>query len=412
MQDTTTTEGPLVGLKVIEISTYVAGPSGAMTLAQLGAEVIRIDPPGGATDTRRLPLDSSGHSLYWAGLNKGKRSIEINTRTEKGRELVGQMLEASGPEGGILLTNAVGQRWLDYESLTRWRSDLIEVHITGRSDGKPAVDYTVNCEVGLPLITGPADYEVPVNHVLPAWDLLTGQHAALGILAAERKRQRTGKGSFIEISLADAALATMGHLGFIADVVINSRDRLRDGNYLYGSFGCDFQTADGGRVMIVALTEGHWWDLVELTGIGDAISALEKALDISLTAEEERYHHREVLSALMKPWFAQRSTEEVTQALEKSHVLWGPYRSIEQLVRDPDSLLHHSDLMVEVEHPGIGSFPTPRSVLSFEELKEQIPVRAPAIGEHTDQVLSEVCGLDDSALAALRSEGVIGGRQS
>ena len=153
--------GPLRGLRILDLSTYVAGPSGAMTLAQLGADVIRVDPVGGATDTRRLPHDDKGQSLYWAGLNKAKRSVEIDLRSPQGRELVIEMLASGGSQGGILLTNAVGQSWLDYPILSARRPDLIEVHITGRRDGRPAVDYTVNCEVGLPWLTGPVDFARP-----------------------------------------------------------------------------------------------------------------------------------------------------------------------------------------------------------------------------------------------------------
>src|SRR5205823_3960806 len=146
---------------------YVAGPSGAMALALLGADVIRVDPLGGATDTRRLPLAPNGVSLYWCGLNRRKRSVEVDTTTDAGRAVVAGLLANTGPEGGILLTNAVGQRWLDYDELRQHRPDLIHVHIQGHNDGSPAVDYTVNAEVGLPLITGASDSTQPVNHVLP-----------------------------------------------------------------------------------------------------------------------------------------------------------------------------------------------------------------------------------------------------
>src|SRR5262249_32761951 len=155
-----------------------------------------------------------GNSLYWAGLNKGKRSVEIDITRPAGQELAAQLIAAPGAECGIVLTNAVGQGWLDYDQLRAVRDDVIVVHITGRTDGKPAVDYTVNCEVGLPSLTGPVDFVRPVNHVLPAWDLLTGLHAAIAILAAERVRARTGRGQHVTLSLADVAVATMAHLGF------------------------------------------------------------------------------------------------------------------------------------------------------------------------------------------------------
>jgi 2-methylfumaryl-CoA isomerase len=402
--------GPLSGLRIIDLSTYVAGPSGTMTLAQLGADVIRIDPIGGATDTRRLPLAPSGRSLYWLGLNKGKKSIVIDTASPEGRELVTALVAAPGPGSGIFLTNAVGQKWLAYDELRKHRPDLIQVHIGGRSGGKPAVDYTVNCEVGLPLVTGPEDFERPVNHVLPAWDLLTGLHAAIGVLAAERVRQATGQGQLVSVALADVAVAAMAHLGFVADVLVNGRGRLREGNYLYGSFGYDFATGDGQHVMIVALTERHWRNLVELTGLTDAIVALEEALKVDLDAEEVRYQYREVLAALLRPWFEQRTLEEVTVGLDTSKVLWGPYRTIEQFVTAPDSLLHESKLMVDIHQPGIGAYPVPRPVLDFSGWDDGPPAPAAEIvGEDTDDVLRALLGLDDATLLDLRRRSVIGG---
>jgi 2-methylfumaryl-CoA isomerase len=401
--------GPLAGLQILDLSTYVAGPSCGMTLAQLGADVIRIDPVGGATDVRRLPLDSNGDSIYWAGLNKAKRTIEIDTSRPEGRDLVYALLAASGSEGGILLTNAVGQQWLDYDELVTHRNDLIEVHVAGRADGKPAVDYTINCEVGLPLITGPTDFDRPVNHVLPAWDLLTGLHAAIGILSAERVRSRTGKGQLVTVSLADVAVATMGHLGFLGDVALNGRSRLRDGNYLYGSFGCDFRSRDGRQVMIVALTERQWQNLLKLTGTGEVIAALEQTIGVDLTAEEVRYQYREVLVGLFRPWFEGRDFDEIASALDSNRVLWGPYRSVEDLVNEPDSLLNVSPIIDEVNYHGIGTYPVPRSVLRFSGWADLPSASPPKMGEDTQSVLADVLGVGAADLAELRARGVVGG---
>lgn len=400
---------PLDGLRIVELSTYVAGPSGAMTLAQLGADVIRIDPIGGATDYRRLPLGPNGLSLYWAGLNKAKRSVEIDLSSAEGRELVGAIVGAPGTDGGILLTNTVGRSWLSHESMCKYRADLITVHIMGRSDGKPAVDHTVNCEVGLPDITGPIDTERPVNHVLPAWDLLTGLHAAIGILAAERVRSRTGRGQLINVALGDVAVATMSHLGFVADVVMNGSSRMRDGNYLYGSFGCDFATSDDQRVMIVALTESHWRKLVGVTGITGAIAALEESLQVDFAREEVRYKHRIILESLMRPWFENHTLNELARLLDAGGILWGPYRSLENFVNDPTSLLHVSGLMSEVAQPGIGTYPIPRAVLDFSLWTNNAPSPAPVLGADTDGTLKGLLGLSDNELEALRDRGVIGG---
>jgi 2-methylfumaryl-CoA isomerase len=399
--------GLLDGLRIIDISTYVAGPSATMSLAQLGADVIRIDPVGGATDVRRLPVDKAGHSLYWSGLNKGKRSVQVDLRSDEGRALVRALIASSGPAGGIVITNAVGQHWLEYDQLVDVRPDLILVQIAGRPDGRPAVDYTVNCEVGLPYLTGPADSRVPVNHVLPAWDLLTGLYSGLAVLAAERERNRTGEGRSIRLSLSDVALTTMANLGFVSDVVVNGARRRREGNYLYGSFGCDFETADGDRVMVVALTERHWRRLVDLTGTGETIAALERSLDVDLHVEESRYEYREVLAAMFAGWFRRHGTADVHAALTESQVLWGPYRTVDELVGDPAGLLAQSDLFWEVDHPGIGPLPTATTVLVGAGA-DGPPSPASLPGADTDDVLRALLDLPAVTLEDLHRRGVIG----
>jgi 2-methylfumaryl-CoA isomerase len=399
--------GLLRGLRIIDISTYVAGPSSTMNLGQLGADVIRVDPVGGANDVRRLPLDPHGHSLYWAGLNKEKRSIQVDLRSEEGRDLVRALLASSGPGGGIVVTNAVGQDWLDYDRLAEVRPDVILVQIAGRADGGAAVDYTVNCEVGLPDLTGPVGWQGPVNHVLPAWDLLTGLYAGLAVLAAERERTRTGTGRHIRVALSDVAVATMANLGYVADVVVNGAARQREGNFLYGSFGCDFQTANGDHVMVVALTQRHWRQLVDLTGTAEAVAALERSLEVRFDDEESRYRYREVLASLFSGWFGRHGTEDVHAALAASQVLWGPYRTVEQMVTDPDGLLAGSDLFRDVDHPGIGPLPTPGTVLAGAG--GEGPTRPASLpGADTDAVLADLLGLDGAALADLRRRGVTG----
>ncbi len=404
-----TVPAPLEGLRIIDVSTYVAGPSGAMTMAQLGADVIRVDPIGGAPDVRRLPLAPGGQSLFWAGLNKGKKSIEINLGSDEGRELVQALITSPGPDGGFVLTNSVGAKWLEYEELSRLREDVIKVFIRGRSDGKAAVDYTINAEVGIPWLTGPIESGHPVNHVLPAWDLMTGVYAATAVLAAERVRNRTGRGQNIDISLANVAVATMANLGYTADVQINQNKRVRDGNFLYGGFGIDYQTADDVRIMVVALTPRHWRSLIELTGVADAVDRLQESLGVNFSIDADRYTHRHELNDLIRPWFQARSGSEAITALEKAGVLWGRYRTVSELVTQPDSLLHTSSLLHEIDQPGVGTYAVPGPVLEFSGWTAGEPKPAPILGEHTDQILGTILGLADHELVDLRQRGVIGG---
>src|SRR5271156_3583592 len=275
-------------MRVVEASAFVAAPLGGMTLAQMGADVIRIDLPGGGLDFHRWPVTQNNTSLFWCGLNKGKRSVCIDFTSPAGRELAMALIAAPGEEAGLLLTNFPPLGWLRYESLRAKRADLIQLTIQGNRHGGSAVDYTVNSAMGLPFLTGTAASEGPVNHVLPAWDLLTGQMAATGLLAAERHRRRSGEGQHIKLALEDVALATMGHLGFIAEAQLGHR-RERVGNYLFGAFGADFVCAGGERVMVVALTLKQWRALQEALLLSAEFAGLQRRLGLDLSLQGNRF---------------------------------------------------------------------------------------------------------------------------
>jgi 2-methylfumaryl-CoA isomerase len=398
--------GPLAGLRVLEISSFVAAPLGGMTLAQLGADVIRIDPPGGAADQHRWPLAASGASLYWAGLNKGKRSMMINMRAEAGREVIRDLLKACPPGTAVVLTNAPGQEWLGYAALTACCGDLIHVQIDGNSDGSAAVDYTVNAEVGFPLVTGPAGHADPVNHVLPAWDIACGLYAALGVSAAARRRAVNGAGSAVRIALADVALAMAGNLGFLAEAQVNGADRERIGNYLYGGFGRDFGCRDGGRLMVVALTARHWRDLVTLTGMTGPVSALEQALQADFGTDGDRFEYREVLAGLFQRWFAARTAAEAASALSQTSLLWAPYRSFRQAVEALRAAPESRPIVSEIDQPGIGRHLAPGLPLMFAG--DEAPARiAPLLGQHTRAVLAAELGLAEAEIDVLCADQVV-----
>ena len=378
---------PLAGLRILEISSFVAAPLGGMTLAQLGAEVIRIDPVGGAADVGRWPLAPSGASLYWAGLNKGKRSVTLDFRTERGRGQVADLVANSGPDGGIVLTNA-GYPWLSYETLAARRPDLIHLRIAGRHDGGAAVDYTVNAATGFPLATGPEGADGPVNHVLPAWDVACGLYAATGLLAAERHRRLTGRGRAITLPLGDVALAITGHLGFIAQAQLTGEGRPRIGNHLYGAFARDFRTGGGDRVMVVTLTARHFADLARVTGLTETFSGLERMLGADFGSDADRYEHREVIAALLGPWFARHTIGEISDALAGTSVLWERYRTFAELAASPD--LADNSLVRLIDQPGIGPVLATGIPLAQPGVGEIAP--APVLGADTAAVLGELLG--------------------
>ena len=390
--------GPLEGLRVVEVSAFVAAPMGGMTLAQLGAEVIRIDPLGGNIDIGRWPLAPSGTSLYWTALNKGKRSVTLALNTPEGREIATSLIA----EAGVLLTNLpASEGWMSYASLVQRRPDLIMMRLTGTQDGGNAIDYTVNAAVGFPVATG--EDERPINHVLPAWDVAAGLYLCTGLLAAERRRTRTGQGGEVTLALSDVAYATAANLGYVADVQVNGAVRPPLGNWLYGAFGRDFATKDGRRVMLAAISNRQWRAIGKATGLAEKLALIGQVMDVDLDDEGGRYAAREAIAAVLAPWFAARTLAEIRAALDGSGVLWGPYQDFGQMVREDPRCSPANPLFQEIEQPGVGRVLAPAS-----PLQPALPPRpAPRLGGDTDAVLAQVLGLSPDRIAAYREAGIL-----
>jgi 2-methylfumaryl-CoA isomerase len=396
---------PLRGMRVVEVSAFVAAPLGGMSLALMGADVIRIDPPQGGLDYRRWPLKGEGASLFWAGLNQGKRSVAIDIGQPEGRELAQALITAPGDDAGLLITNFPARGWLAHEALRALRADLIQITLQGDRHGGSAVDYTINPRLGLPWITGAKGDPRPVNHVLPAWDLLAGQTLATGLLVAERHRRATGEGAHVKLALEDVALAAMSHLGFIAEAQFGQA-RERHGNDLFGAFGRDFMTADSQRVMIVGLTLKQWQALCNATETRNAMGALGRRLGVDLDLEGERFQAREAIAELVAPWIGARKFAEVAAAFDQHGVCWGRYQTVKQLVDGGSVSPDQNPLFSCIHQHGVGDVLSAGLPLDFDGTP--LPARAsPSLGEHTEQVLSQVLGLTAGAIGALQDRGLI-----
>jgi 2-methylfumaryl-CoA isomerase len=358
-------------------------------LRQLGADVIRVDPVGGAPDIDRWPLSEAGRSLYWAGLNRGKRSAELDLGSDGGREQLRRLVTAPGPGNGILLTNLTGKSWLSDETLRSTRPDLIHVQVLGTSDGRPAVDYTVNAAVGLAYATGPRHGSEPVNNTVPAWDLLCGQQAAVAILAGLHRRRQTGEGTHATVALDDVATSTLTTLGMLPEAQLTKASRPAYGNAIYGSYGSDFATSDGGRVMVVALTGRQWSSLLEATGTTSVIAAVEPQLGADFAAEGDRWIHRDVLTALIRPWFAARTTAEIATALAGTHVLWSPFRRLSDVAAELAGTTDHPIISIRNDS-GVGSILATTGAIRLRGVPESEPVAAPTLGDDTVAVLASL----------------------
>ena len=422
--------GLLEGLRVVEGSAFVAAPSGGMALAQLGADVVRFDQIGGGIDHGRWPLTAEGRSLYWAGLNKGKKSLAVDLRDPAVRELLTELIGTAG----TFLTNFPARGWMAPDRLTARRADLVMVAVTGNRDGTTAVDYTVNAAMGFPMVTGPADADGPINSVIPAWDLLCGQTAAVGILAADRRRLLTGQGSVMTLALSDVALAATAALGYVAEVQVNGAERPRCGNDLYGAFGVELSTSDGGRLYAAGISRRQWASLLEATESAAAVAEIAEARGLDFDDEGDRFEARHEIKAAMQAWASGRTMAEAAERLDGCGVCWGPYQTFTELVESDPRCSPAAGLFREVDQPGIGTYLAPVSPLVMtagtSDRDGPAPAStsdglvggggpaadgagdglvAPVLGQHTDEVLAEWLGLSGSDIGRLHDRGVVSG---
>jgi 2-methylfumaryl-CoA isomerase len=399
----------LKGLRVVEASAFIAAPMCGMTLAQLGADVIRFDQIGGGIDYHRWPVTKDDNSIYWAELNKGKRSLAVDLKNPEARELITRLIALPGANGGIMSTNLPAKGWLAHESLCQHRADVIQLAIVGDRHGTTALDYTVNAKVGYPFLTGPEDDDRPINHVLPAWDITAALLASTSLLAALRFRDQTGQGQRIDLALADVALATVGHLGFVGDRKINGTERTRGGNYLYGAFGRDFVTADGTRVMVMAISPKMWSSLLAATGLKDTMAALGASLGLDLNQEGARYLARREIAEALAGFISTQPLAALTSAFEAQGVCWGKYQSMTDLIdHDPDCS-PDNPIFHLVEQPDIGTYPVAGQAMHFGAVTREPARRAPRLGEHTDEILADLLGLSSGEIGRLHDAGIVAG---
>ena len=398
----------LDGLRIIEGSAFVAAPLGGMTLAALGADVIRFDDIAGGLDANRWPVTAAGRSIYWASLNKGKRSFAVDLRKPEGRELIQAMITAPGADAGIFSTNLPAKGWLSHEQLSGKRADLISLNILGARDGSAQVDYTVNAVTGFPMITGPVGHRGPVNQVLPAWDIATGYAAALALLAAERHRSRTGRGQVVKVALQDVALAATAALGIFGEAEINKVDRPRFGNEVFGTFARDFVTKDGRTIMICVFTGRQLDALAEAGGLVMAFAAIEKTQSLDLKDEAHRWLARKELAAAIEAWIGAMTFADVSERLTKAGALWSPYVSPREMVAG-HPLVTQNPLFQRVQQPDIGELWSVASPFDFGDAARLPAKPAPLLGQHTDEILTGILKLSSGQIGQLHDAKVVAG---
>jgi len=258
-------------------------------------------------------------------------------------------------------------------------------------------------------MTGPVGDERPVNHVLAAWDLLTGAYSAFALTAALLARMRGGGGREIRVPLSDVGAATMANLGFVAETQLSGRQRPRMGNDLYGAFGRDFVTRDGQRLMLLCVTPRQWSKALEALGIAAGVAAVEAELDVSFAADEGlRFTHRDRLYPLFERAFASRDAADLGPTFDAGGVTWGAYQTLDAALNDR-RLYRDNPLFESLRHPSGLDYIAPGAMATVLP-DARAPVEpAPRLGQHTDEVLAEVLGLKASEIGRLHDAGVVAG---
>jgi crotonobetainyl-CoA:carnitine CoA-transferase CaiB-like acyl-CoA transferase len=397
------TRPPLDGVRILAVSQFGAGPFGTQMLADLGADIIKIEDPGVGGDSARYvpPFQGEADSPYFQSFNRGKRSVSLNLRHPDGQAVFHDLVRVSD----AVFNNARGdlpdKLGLTYDQLKEINPRVVCCSLTGYGRtgpraAEPAFDYLVQGYAGYMAVTGEPDGP-PGKCGVSVIDFAGGYAAMVGLMVGLFDAQRTGVGRDVDIALLDTAVSM---LSYFAVWTLNrdwSAERTASSAHQTLVPAQNFATRDG-WIVIFCNKDKFWRDLVETLG------APELAEDARFGTFGDRFAHKDVLLPLLQARFATRTTAEWLDRL-RGRVPCAPVNDVRQALADPQVLAR--DMIVEVEHPDFGPLKEVRSPVRTEgEIRH--PARAPRLGEHTDQILREILSYSDGTIARLREAGVIG----
>ncbi|WP_206812013.1 CaiB/BaiF CoA transferase family protein [Paradesulfitobacterium ferrireducens] len=393
--------GPLAGIKVLELARTLAGPYCSMLLADMGADVLKVEQPGIGDETRGYtPPAMAGESCYYLSLNKNKKGITLNLKTEEGKQIVKELVKEADVLVENFRTGTMEKMGLGYDVLKEINPRLVYCAVsgfgrTGPMKDEPAYDLVMQAFGGLMSVTGEPD-RPPVKVGFSIVDLTTGMHACIGVLLALWAREKTGRGQFVEASLLESIVSLQTYLaqGVMATGTVPGR--LGSGHPNLAPYQV-FETKDS-YVIIAVPNDWLWRKMCDALGLDD----LKEHPKFAVNAN--RVKHRTELIELMTEFTRSKTTKEISTKLKEAGVPGGPINNIADVLADPQVI--HRGMIQEVEHPTIGTLKLLGIPIKLSETPGSIRMAPPTLGQNNTEVLSRL-GYTAEEIAALKDKGVI-----
>ncbi|MBF0279937.1 MAG: CoA transferase [SAR324 cluster bacterium] len=395
----------LEGVKVIDLTHMLSGPYGAMLLADMGADTIKVEPPGRGEGTRKLLASDPKNSLHGMGayfltLNRNKRSVCIDLKSEKGLELFYELVKQSDIVFDNFSAGVTRKLKIDHKSLSAINSRIITCTVTGfGEDGPnpnhPAFDQVVQGMGGGMSITGkPGDS--PLRAGIPIGDLAGGMFGAMGVLAALQSRTVTGRGQHVDISMLDCQISMLNYMATMFFLSGENPGPLGNGHFVhvpYNTFATRTQ-----HIIIAVITDNFWINLLEVLNTPELDS--EKYL-----TQPGRFEDRDFINQKIQEIFKRKTAEHWLEALREKRIPCAPVNNFEQALNDPQ--IRHRNMVVEVNHPQTGSVQMPGNPVKMSDTYEDSFSPPPLLGEHTDEVMLNRLGISKERLAELKASGIV-----
>jgi len=394
--------GPLAGIRIIDLSRHLAGPYTSTLLGDMGAEVIRVERPGG-DDDRRLGFKLiNGDSGLFISRVRNKKSMTLDLGSPEGQEIFSRLVAISD----VVLENygpAIRKRLkVTYDRLEQINPSVILASVSGYgswgpSSEKLSFDPIAQAACGSMSFTGFPEDGRPLRAAAAWVDYATALHAAVGILMALWHREKSGKGQHIDVSLYDTAVSLVGMQGFLTDYMVFGYERPKMGNASPYAYADTFPAKDG-WVFVHLGRSSIWQRFIKLIG------REELGNDPRFDSDAQRVENRHLINEIVQPWAAGKTVDEITRLLEAQRVPCQKVNTLADVTADPQ--LKAREMIVDVDYPEEGKIPVPGIVIKLSESPGEITGRIPTLGEHNDEILNQI-GYSEEEIASLREQGII-----